>query len=108
MPLDWAGPGNSNAIALEAYANARAGEQDTARAAFDHLLHVSKDRYVPPYHMATIYAGLDEAHEAVAWLERGFEQRDPKMAFLHVEPRWQPLRNDPRFVSLLRRMKFVP
>jgi hypothetical protein len=39
------------------------------------------------------------------WLEKGYEQRDPKMTLLKVEPKWNNLRSDPRFTSLLKRMK---
>jgi serine/threonine-protein kinase len=51
-----------------------------------------------------LYNGLGERNEAFAWLERGLEQRDPKIAFLKVEPKWNNLRDDPRFVDLMRRV----
>ncbi len=51
-----------------------------------------------------VYNGLGETNPAFAWLERGFEQRDPKMTFLKVEPKWNNLRNDSRFLDLMRRM----
>jgi serine/threonine-protein kinase len=42
---------------------------------------------------------------ALEWLEKGYEQRDPKMTFLKVEPKWNNLRNEPRLVDLMNRMK---
>ena len=72
----------------------------------EELLKLSTERYVPPYHIALIYNGLDERDETLAWLERGYEQRDPKMVFLKVEPKWNNLRDDPRFQDLLRRVGF--
>jgi hypothetical protein len=51
--------------------------------------------------------GLNDRAEAIAWLERGFEERDPKMVFLNVEPQWRNLRGEPRVVRLLKRMKFL-
>ena len=45
---------------------------------------------------------------ALAWLEKGYEQREPKMAFLKVEPKWNNLRDDARFQNLLRRVGFTP
>ena len=45
--------------------------------------------------------------EAIAWLERGYNERDPKMVFLKVEPKWNNLHNDPRFIDLLRRVGFT-
>jgi len=44
--------------------------------------------------------------EVANWLERGFEQRDPKMVFLKVEAKWDNLRSDQRFADLLRRVGF--
>jgi hypothetical protein len=44
--------------------------------------------------------------QAFEWLERGFEQRDLKMAFLKVEPKWNNVRDDPRFMDLMRRVGF--
>jgi len=72
----------------------------------EELSKLSTGRYVLPYHIALIYNGLGETEETLAWLERGFEQRDAKMVFLKVEPKWNNLRNEPRFVDLMRRMNF--
>lgn len=59
-----------------------------------------------PYHIAIVYTGLAEHAAAVSWLERGYEARDPKMVFVHVEPKWSVLRPLPRFVRLLDKMQF--
>ena len=93
-------------IALLGYALAKSGKQAEARAEIEGLLKLSTERYVPPYSIAFIYNGLDERDKALAWLERGYEQRDPKMVFLKVEPKWNNLRNDPHFQDLLRRVGF--
>jgi hypothetical protein len=53
-----------------------------------------------------IHNGLGEEDQALTWLERGFEQRDAKMVFLKVDPKWNNLRSEPRFVDLMRRMNF--
>jgi serine/threonine protein kinase/Flp pilus assembly protein TadD len=88
------------------YALAKSGKQAEARAVLEELLKLSTERYVPPYHIALIYNGLGERDQALNWLERGIEQRDPKMVFLKVEPKWNNLRADPRFQDLLRRVGF--
>jgi len=100
--------GDTHAIALEAYASARLGRVAESRAQLEELLRLSKTRYVPPYHIAIVYDGLEESAEALTWLERGFAQRDPKMTFVGVEPRWKKLRRHPRFVRLLKQMNLVP
>jgi serine/threonine protein kinase/Flp pilus assembly protein TadD len=91
-------------VAYEGYALAKLGKYEEARIVLDRLLKLSKERFVPPYHIALLYNGLGERNEAFAWLERGFEQRDPKMTFLKVDPKWNNLRDDPRFVDLMRRV----
>ncbi len=99
-------PNQTISIAYGSCALARWGKRDEAQAAVDSLLSLSKERFVPPTHIALIYNCLGETDKALAWLEKGYEQRDPKMAFLKVEPKWNNLRADPRFQDLLRRVGF--
>jgi tetratricopeptide (TPR) repeat protein len=100
--------GNTHAMALEAYANARLGQAAEAGAQLEELLRLLKTRYVPPYHIAIVYEGLDDTANTLTWLEHGFDQRDPKMVFVRVEPRWKKLREHPRFVRLLKEMDLFP
>ncbi len=92
--------------AFGGYALAKSGKRDEARALLNELLKLSETRFVPPHHLALIYNGLGETDKTFEWLEKAFEQRDPKMVFLRVEPKWNNLRSDPRFVDLMRRVKF--
>ncbi len=88
------------------YALAKSGRESEARAEVNELLKLSKQRYVSPYNVAMIYAGLGDRMETFAWLERGIEQRDPKMVILNVDHKFHDLRDDPRFQDLLRRVGF--
>jgi serine/threonine protein kinase len=56
-------------------------------------------------YIATEY--VDERDETLAWLERGYLEREPRMVFLRAEPKWNNLRGDPRFQDLLRRVGFT-
>ncbi len=56
--------------------------------------------------MAGTYAQTSKTDEVFAWLERGYAQRDPQMIFLKAYPAFDPLRSDPRFQDLLRRIGF--
>jgi len=96
---------STHPLAFEAYALAKSGKQAEARAILAQLLQLSTERFVSPYNIALIYNGLDERDETLAWLERGFEQRDPKNVFLKVEPKWNNLRSEPRFNDLIKRMR---
>ncbi|MEJ7847833.1 MAG: tetratricopeptide repeat protein [Pyrinomonadaceae bacterium] len=88
------------------YALAKSGKEAEARAELERLLKLSTERYVSLYNIAMIYNGLGERDETLAWLERAFQQREPRMVFLKVEPKWNNLRGDPRFQDLMRRVGF--
>jgi hypothetical protein len=66
----------------------------------------SNERFVPSSYFALIYNGLGDTDKAISWLERGLEQRDTKMVFLKVDPRWNNVRSDPRFVEIFKKMRF--
>jgi TolB-like protein/DNA-binding winged helix-turn-helix (wHTH) protein/Flp pilus assembly protein TadD len=100
--------GSSHPSAFLGYALARAGRRDEARVELEWMLGRSKERFLSPYNVALVYHGLGETDEALAWLGRGVEQRDPRMTFLGAEPKWNNLRSDPRFQGLLRRVGFTP
>ncbi len=88
------------------YALAKLGKSDEARVMLDELLKLSKTRFVPANHIALIYNGLGETDKTFEWLEKAYNQRDPKMSFLKVEPKWNNLRSDPRFIVMIERLKF--
>jgi hypothetical protein len=62
--------------------------------------------YVPMYFFAIIYNGLDESEEALNYLEKSFQEREAQMNFIKVDTRWDWLRDEPRFIDLMRRMNF--
>lgn len=68
----------------------------------------SEENYASPVGIATVHIGLREIDLAFEWLERAFEERDKMLAYLKVDPVFRPLRGDPRYVDLLRRMKLEP
>src|SRR5438552_255801 len=74
----------------------------------DELNERSKERYVSPYYVAKIYAALGDKEQAVAWLEKGYEERNPDFIELKVEPALDVLRTDARFRDLLRRIGLAP
>ena len=88
------------------YANTLALSGDTKKAAdeLQRLIELSKQKYLSAYHIAAIYVGLKDKDRAFEWLERAFQERADWMAFLKVDPRFDSLHSDPRFLDLLRRM----
>jgi serine/threonine-protein kinase len=101
----FSGPTNSHPVGFLGFALAKLGKQQQARALLDELLKASTERYVSPYNIALIYNGLDERDEALKWLEKAYELRDQRIVFLKVEPKWNNLRNEPRFKDLLNRLR---
>src|SRR5687768_1374487 len=98
--------GNSEAVATIGYAHAGAGRTAQARAVLRELQERAKSRYVPSYTLAQIHAALGEKENALDLLESGFENRDGLMVFLKVDLKWDRLRQEPRFVALMRKMNF--
>ena len=85
---------------------AMSGHRAEARAVLEELLTASRSRHVSPYGIALIYNALGEHDETLAWLDRGFEERDHKMNLLKVDPKWNNLHGDPHFQDLVRRIGF--
>lgn len=86
------------------YAYAVCGQTAEARRILEGLLAEPHPTTVPALAVAEIYLGLGIKDQAFPWLERAIDERDLEVN-LKCDPRFQPLRSDSRFNSLLRRMK---
>jgi hypothetical protein len=60
------------------------------------------------YEVALVCAGLGDKDQAIEWLEKAYQEHSVGVMFLKVDPTLDPLRSDPRFQDLLRRMNFPP
>ena len=90
-----------------AHAYAASGDVRKARQILSEFQKKTRDlAYVPHRGFAIIYVGLGEYDAAVAELEKG-DQAGEAMDHINVEPRFQPLRSNARFVALLRRHGFA-
>jgi TolB-like protein/Tfp pilus assembly protein PilF len=81
-----------------------AGRKAEARKTLEELLELNRRRYVTPVAMVHVYIGLGDKDRAFAWLEKAYQERSYFMAYIKVIPLVDPLRTDPRFDDLLRRM----
>jgi hypothetical protein len=86
---------------------AKAGRGGDARDVLATLEALSHKRYVPPYAMALVHAGLGDRDAVFTWLDRAFEAHDVHLVYLPVDPKWDPYRSDPRFDALLTRCDFT-
>ena len=99
--------GNSKTLSLRGYILGRMGHTGAARGVLQALEAASQERYIPPYAMALVHLGLDERDAAFASLERAYAVRDVHLIYLPVDAKWDPYRNDPRFVALLAHCGFT-
>ena len=99
--------GNSKAISLRGYILARTGRTAAAQEMLNTLENTGRTRYVPPFAMALIEAGLGERDPLFDYLEKAYDARDVHLMYLPVDVKWDPYRSDPRFVDLLTRCGFT-
>jgi TolB-like protein/DNA-binding winged helix-turn-helix (wHTH) protein len=100
--VSLSGPGTlSRALLANAYA--LAGQTAKASAILDGLKDLSTKKYVSPVDMAVVYTGLGDRNSAFLWLEKAYGERTMRIQEL-PEPIFDPLRPDPRFLDLMRRL----
>jgi len=87
---------------------ARSGERNRALQVIEELRSVSNHKYTTAVGFARVYAGLGDKEQAFAWLNKAYEERSSGLYLLKVDPIWDPLRSDPRFSDLLRRIGLPP
>ena len=102
-------PGNTEELSGLGYAYAVAGRRAEAQKVLDKLNDISKEKYVPGWYVAMIYAGLGDKGKAFEWLEKSYDDRSIGAGqSIKMDPAFDPLRSDPRFADLLRRMNLQP
>jgi tetratricopeptide (TPR) repeat protein len=84
------------------------GRNDEAAPLIEELKETARHRYVSGFLFAEAYVGLGQRDQAITWLERAYEVHDQWMVFANSYPGLDPLRSEPRFQALLRRMHFPP
>jgi TolB-like protein/Tfp pilus assembly protein PilF len=89
-------------VLVRAYAHA--GRRADALRLLEELKGRQRAGYVPTAAFVNAYLGLDDKEQAFAWLERAYQEKANILQFLKVHPFFDPLRDDPRFVDLVRRV----
>jgi tetratricopeptide (TPR) repeat protein len=95
-------------LAALGHACALAGRTEEAREMLARLTELSKQKHVSPYDLTILHAGLGDRDRALECLERAYDIRSEALVWLKVDPRLDPLRDDPRFLDLLRRVGLTP
>ena len=99
--------GNSKALSTRGYVLAKVGRTSQARVVLEELMKRAGERYVPPYAVALVYAGLGDRESAYDALDAAFTAHDAHLVFLTVDPKWDDYRSEPRFIRLLERCAFM-
>ena len=94
-------------ISAVAHTLAVAGQPRAANKILEELQRATKHQYVSAANVAAVYVALDQKELAFEWLERAFENQDIYLIWLKVNPVFDPLRSDPRFAKLLKRVSPV-
>jgi tetratricopeptide (TPR) repeat protein len=97
-------------LAYLARAHAMLGNRGEAERLVHELTEQSKQTYVFPFCMVYIYVGLGDKEQAFKWLEKAYEEKDTNLIVpgVRFDPMLEPLRSDPRYTDLLRRMNLAP
>jgi serine/threonine protein kinase/tetratricopeptide (TPR) repeat protein len=81
------------------------GKQEEARKMLDNIIEYSKGNYVSPAALSCVYIALGDKDQGFIWLEKAFRERDPMLLeLLESYPGFDPVRSDPRYADLLRRI----
>jgi tetratricopeptide (TPR) repeat protein len=86
------------------HAYAVSGNKEAALKIVEQLQESSKKKYISPYSIAIIYAGLGDKELTFRWLEEAVDGHDDFLDQLLTDPVWDPYRSDPRYQDILRRM----
>jgi tetratricopeptide (TPR) repeat protein len=93
-------------LAILAHAYGKAGQKAEALQILGDLSERAKREYVSGYHMAIGHMGAGNKEEALRWLEKAFQERDPWLGEMPAASFWlDELRSDPRYQDLLRRLR---
>ena len=95
--------GNTEALSIAGYVDAVSGDRAKAEGTVHQLLELKNQRYVPPYNIALVFAGLEEREATLQWLQCAFEDRDVHMPFL-LDHKWDVIRPAPQFQEILSRV----
>ncbi len=97
-------PTNQFALREAGIAYAKSGRRDKAEEMISKYREIAKTQYVPTVRLAGIYAALGDKDKAFEELNKAFEARDWELYRLKADPYWIPLRSDPRFKEMLKRL----
>jgi tetratricopeptide (TPR) repeat protein len=98
-----ANPESTEPLELLAHLSANSGQRDEAHALLSQLQSSGKPNSLHPYHVALIYAALNQKELAFEWLEKPYANWTERLRMLRFDPRMDRLKADSRFAAILDR-----
>jgi tetratricopeptide (TPR) repeat protein len=95
-------------MALGIAALGRVGRIKEAEEALERLWSIERASYVDPWAIGIALAGLERFDDAISWFGRMYAERSPSAFCIRCDPLLDPLRSEPRFASIVRRLGFPP
>jgi tetratricopeptide (TPR) repeat protein len=87
---------------------AKMGNRTEAYRILNDLLEQSREIYIPPQYFADIYIGLGEIDQSFKWLDKAHVEHDQNLCYLKVNPHYESIRSDPRFIAMLKKIGLEP
>jgi pentatricopeptide repeat protein len=97
-------PGSPAVIGVLVRAYAHAGRRSDAIRLLEQMKRRRKTGYIPAGAFVNAYLGLGDNEQALYWLEQAYKEQSNILQFLKTHPYFDPIRNDPRFAALIRRV----
>ena len=97
-------PGSPAVVGLLIHAYARAGRRSDALRLLADLNRRREAGYIPPGAFVNAYLGLGDTEQSFFWLDQAYREQSNILQFVKTHPHFDPIRNDPRFADLLRRV----
>jgi TolB-like protein/DNA-binding winged helix-turn-helix (wHTH) protein len=93
------------AVGQRGYVYALQGKRHEALEVVKQLQQAATTRHIDPQYIADIYIALGDKDLAFTWLNKAYEDHSPIIIMLNTDPKYNPIRSDPRFADLVRRVR---
>ncbi|MGH2563274.1 MAG: TPR end-of-group domain-containing protein, partial [Ginsengibacter sp.] len=91
-----------NVGVMKSYAYAETGDKAKAKELL--VKEIKEDSQVSVYRIAQVYVALGDFNQALNYLEEGYRTRELHMFWIKADPAFAPIKNEPRFIALLKKM----
>jgi len=95
------------AFTMQALGYALLGDKPLAKKLLENALADKSKPWISPFRIAQVYLALGDKDKAISYLQKAYDIRDLHMFWIKVDPVLDPLKNDPRFIEILKKMNLA-